>query len=742
MAKYNFIQNAFNSGELSEKLKGRTDIREYFKGCEVLENFIPYRQGGAGRRPGTQYLSTTTLDDAVIIPFIVSKTEAYVVIINPRGNEAFPPNNDPSDIEILLNDGSITTLGLSGSPSATNILPVGLDPCGFHYAQNGDVLFITHNSGTIPPIIIIRESASVFRWLDFADESVVMLDFLSQQQPLLRRPYRDPNIDAAFTLTPSAVTGAITITSSKALFDADHVGAFFKITHGATTGVARVTVFNSTTSVDALVAVDFGATSASDNWQESSWSDFRGWPKSLTFFEQRLMFGGNAAQPDTFWGSLTNNPFHFMERRLAQDDGAATDVSGIGYFGDAGNTDPIAFTLASSQVNPIQWMSSGRDLQIGTLGAEYSVSGGNEILSSSSIQSRSQTTHGSSAVQPVRVNQSLLFLSRDGKRIRDFEFSFDQDTYITRNLSLLSDQIIYHLVASTSSFAATSIKQMIFQESRDTLWCLTSNNALIGLTIDKISGTLGWHKHRLGGSVAGGGAPKIHGIASIPNSTGSFDDLWLIVEREVNSATVYFVERMGGDFESCDLLSESTVVDDTPRYLDAHVYTNLTNPGMPGANATQSLGGQGHLEGETVDMLVGGLIHRDATVTAATVTITSAAKEKWVVGLKYTADLRTMPLEAGQEFGSAQGNTKRIDRATIKFFKTYGAKVGPDTSNLQAINFRDPNALYGAALDLVSGDQQIRFDAGPERSTQVIVQQDMPLPCNILSITTRGVMYD
>ena len=44
--KYRLIQNSFSSGELSTKLDARTDLEEYFKGADTLENFLTYRQGG------------------------------------------------------------------------------------------------------------------------------------------------------------------------------------------------------------------------------------------------------------------------------------------------------------------------------------------------------------------------------------------------------------------------------------------------------------------------------------------------------------------------------------------------------------------------------------------------------------------------------------------------------------------------------------------------------------------------
>ena len=83
--KYRLIQNSFSAGELSTKLDARTDLEEYFKGADTLENFLTYRQGGITRRPGFRYqseiTSVTAGRDIKLLPFIVSRTVSYIIAI-------------------------------------------------------------------------------------------------------------------------------------------------------------------------------------------------------------------------------------------------------------------------------------------------------------------------------------------------------------------------------------------------------------------------------------------------------------------------------------------------------------------------------------------------------------------------------------------------------------------------------------------------------------------------------------
>ena len=56
MAKSNFVQNSFVSGELSEEIKSRTDLDQYYKGMQIATNVVTTPQGGVKRRMGSQFV--------------------------------------------------------------------------------------------------------------------------------------------------------------------------------------------------------------------------------------------------------------------------------------------------------------------------------------------------------------------------------------------------------------------------------------------------------------------------------------------------------------------------------------------------------------------------------------------------------------------------------------------------------------------------------------------------------------
>jgi len=339
---------------------------------------------------------------------------------------------------------------------------------------------------------------------------------------------------------------------------------------GATCNIIKTSLVNA----DLIIDTDAGISpSSTDDWSMGSWGNFQGYPRTVTAFEQRLIWGGSIQQPDTVWGSLLGNMFHMMEERIDQDKQDTSDVSGLNYYNASIQaTDPFQFTLAAQEVNAIQWMSSQRGIEVGTLGAEYIISGGDSAISSSNVQVQVQTNHGGSSVRPVRVSKGTLFVSRDGQLVREFKYNNDEGSYITQNFSITSDEIIHHGFTDTASYAGTKIQDMAYQNSRGILWFVTSNNALVGVTLDADTGTIAWHRHTVGGSDV-----SIQGLAVIPNSSGTFDDLYISVKRTIGGGDKFYIEKIGDDFEHTLLKNVSGVDDDQPYFSDSTLRIKLSD---------------------------------------------------------------------------------------------------------------------------------------------------------------------
>ena len=122
---------AFNAGELSPLLYGRTDLTKYQAGCRQMENFLPTSQGAATRRPGLEYIAATKGNAvARLIPFEFSTTQAYII-------EA-----TATTFRFYMNGGQIES-----SPGVAYEVshPYGLaDLDSIQYAQSADTLYLAH----------------------------------------------------------------------------------------------------------------------------------------------------------------------------------------------------------------------------------------------------------------------------------------------------------------------------------------------------------------------------------------------------------------------------------------------------------------------------------------------------------------------------------------------------------------------------------------------------------------------
>jgi hypothetical protein len=165
---------------------------------------------------------------------------------------------------------------------------------------------------------------------------------------------------------------------------------------GGVTGIARVTGYNSNTNVDVEVLSRFSDTGQTDNWQESYWSDVRGFPTAVALHGGRLAHanGGNL----------------FMS---VSDDYENFDQSTIG---DAG---PIVRTLGSGPVDRIQYLISLLRLLIGTAGAELALTSSSldEPVTPSNSNARGFSTQGSANLRALKMDTRAIMLQRSRGRV-------------------------------------------------------------------------------------------------------------------------------------------------------------------------------------------------------------------------------------------------------------------------------------------------------------------------------------
>jgi hypothetical protein len=263
-----------------------------------------------------------------------------------------------------------------------------------------------------------------------------------------------------------------------------------------------------------------------------------------------------------------------------------------------------------------------------------------------------------------------------------------------------------------------------------------------------------------GGQGAGYIRPAL--VITDPANTGSGASARLTLDNSANfttSAAVFAfadvgsVIRMGGGI--------ATIVS----YIDSrHVVADISSPivqlvpnsgGIPQPQPSGSwtmtkpvatLTGLNHLIGATVTGLADGNVIPPTVVSAAGSIDLAMPASSVVVGLGFQAQLQSVYLDSGEQ--TVQGQRKKIAMVTARIEASRGLKIGsnqPDGSTLSPprtapvwfgmVDVPDRAAApYNSnTIPLSTGDVRIPVTGGFDTKGQVAIQQDYPLPSNILA---------
>lgn len=569
------------------------------------------------------------------------------------------------------------------------------------WAQSTDTLYLAHPSH--PPQKLTRSghtSWSVSR-IDFADG-----------------PWLGENVTDT-TLTPSGGTytpGATpTVTASSVLginnntgFQTTDVGRLLRIWTGSAYAYGVIATRSSTTVVTVTVLGDTNFPStAQTRWRLGAWSDTTGYPSCVTFFQDRLCWGGEPSQRINMSqsGDYENH---------APDDGTGT----------VADDDALSITLNANNVNVIRWLTDDEKALIaGTVGGEWVIRadtlGG--VVTPDNVQATRSTSFGSANVQPLRVDNATLFIQRAGFDLREFAYVFEADGFRSPDLTVFAEQ--------TPRSSSGGLTRLAYQQEPDrTIWGVRADGLFTGTTYERDQDVVAWHLHTLGGVSDASSTPaQIESIAVIPSSDGASDELWMTVKRYINGATVRYVEYLKQP------LSE-TGEQKNAFYVDC----GLTYDG----SAVTTITGATHLIGQTVRLLVDGGRHPDKVVDSNGEITLERAGSVVQVGLAYTSSLETMNLEAGASDGTAQARTGRFDSVSFRLHRTLGGEAGPDTSLLDQIpdtTYREPATPMGTPEPLFSGDAELLWPDGYTEEKRVYWQSDAPFPASVLAIVFHVV---
>lgn len=734
MPEIRTLNGVFNGGELTPEMWGNITDPKYQSGLAKCRNFITLPHGPVANRAGTQFVheTKTSAKKSRLLRFYYGTV-----------------SNQPQSFAIEMGEGYFrfhtqgAVLLLSGAPSAYNggtTYAIGdlVSSGGINYysrassntghtpASNPDWWYAL--TGSIYEIPNAYAEADLFSIHYVQSNDVLTLTHPNYPTMELRRvgatnwQFTAPTFGSTLT-APSGVGAAATVATGTGFITHDYVvtavgeadideslqsthatcsnnllttGNYNTVTWGSASGAVRYNVYKLSNGLYGFLGQTDQLTFKDDNINpdisrtppinNNPFPSSTNYPGAVTYFQQRRCFAGTILKPLNFWMTKPGTE------------------SNLNYSIPSRDSDAIQNRIVSREASRILHLVPLKDLICLTANAELALSstdGG--ALTPDTVSINPQSYIGASDVQPVIVNNNLIFAASRGGHMREMAYKWQAGGFITGDLSLRAPHL----------FDNKSIVDMSYSKSpQPIVWAVSSDGTLIGLTYVPEEQVGGFHWHD---SYTANGTLQSYFESTVVVEEGDADYQYVIVKRHINGADVRYVERFANRIFATQ--ADAFFVD-----------CGLTYSGSPAT----TISGLDHIEGETVNILADGAVHPQRVVSGGQITLQHSAS-KVQIGLPIEADLQLLPLAVQME-AFAQGRQKNINQVIVKVADSLGIFAGPDFDNLTEAKVRTDEE-YGTPPALKNGEINIVPQETWTDGAQLCIQQSYPLPITICSVT-------
>ena len=418
----NFIktQKSFVNGEISTNFFTNDDIN----GLAYMENLDVLPGGGLVRRPGLKKIANLPANGR-LISFSISENEKFILVLM---NEC---------IRIFSNGVLVQDVI---APWQYN------DLAQLQYVERfGTMIFVHPN---YKPQILCRENGTFqLSSFTFAMSNVTY----NVNMPFMRFEGTE-----TITITMSLSDGKVHFTTNEAFWTPENVNG-----HLFVNGKSWL-VMTYISATDIIVvcngAYDLAVDPISD-WKEAVFSPRRGWPCSITFHQDRLVFGGAKSWPGGVWMSCVGKHTDF-------DTGTGLD------------DEAIFLTLLSNRRQQICTLVSSDNLQILTSTGEWAIS--NKPLTPESVNIKMHTSVGSVVdryLPPQQVEGQTVFVANNKKDIRELVLDDLGQKYNANNLCEFSA----HLMQNPVDIAYNKNTKQLFVVMADGNMAVLNYNSALGV---------------------------------------------------------------------------------------------------------------------------------------------------------------------------------------------------------------------------------------------------------------------
>lgn len=402
-------------------------------------------------------------------------------------------------------------------------------------------------------------------------------------------------------------------------------------------GYVQITNYLSPTSATGTVKQHLPSNSSTGTsyWAEGVWSPAKGYPRAVTFMEQRLSFSG-----------ASGNPARIDQSQSGQFEGFKSGTTA---------DRAVSFTLGTGEVNAVMWLLSGTGWFAGTNGSTFSLTTSNDtpIKPDNLPRSSEIDTFGSADLQPLKVAGNVLYVQRGGKRVRELSYKFESQGFVPIDRTVLARHI--------TSDSATIKEWCYEQDPNSTIWAIRTDGTLLGFTYFPEQDIFAWSRHTTEGS--------FESVACIPTATS--DQTWAAVHRVIDGADVRYIE-----------------------YFDKELNTDCALTYIGDAVTSITAASVSHLYGKTAQIIANGGVMPAQVIGSADVTLgTDAVYVE--MGLRYDSDCETVRPEIRTQEGSTQGMLKRFSKLTARVVSTNALTINGQFVTTRAPNdYLDTGPAY------------------------------------------------
>ena len=774
-------QQNFAMGEVAPAYYSRTDLAMYGAALRTLRNAYVMRTGGVQNRPGTLYKGTTKNNGAArLVSCVFSDSQNYVLEF---GNlyVRFWQNGSPITATVTgaWADATVYSAGTVVSYSGTNYVCIvshtsvladnrpstGTNWITYWYALSGTIyeLPTTYSSAQLsslqfaqrpgvltivhpshPPASLVRLSNNIWDLanIDFSGDSTVPQNLtLNVGTSGTGWGYAVAALVNNGTIVrgkPSAFVRTNVVSTSLTDFIAAVAASPHEISWSAVSGTVvgeefgvaasligysiylskdeenslcrRIDVWSEPGSPIPTSFVDDGAAWNSSSFnvpklESTPFTTSGDYPGVVGTYQGRTLYAASTDAPDTIDGSRVGVPNDFDAGIELEDD------------------DPIQFRLVSQRTVIVRHLLEiAERFLCFTSAGEFILTGGSDgVLRPGEINPRQLSFNGASALAPLPMDDTALYVQARGNQIRNL-VPANQDGYSGTDLS----RTAAHL---TDRYTMTA---WCYQEiPHSTVWMVRSDGRLISLTYERDSGVIGWATHDTDG--------EYESVCVVPE--GQEDVVYVVVKRSIGG-TKRYIERIAPRYQYGG-------VQQAIPYMDSAIETLLP--------LSDTITGLDHLNGKAVAVVVNRFGSSDGTVlaspnntayttrtvSAGQVTVPGVSGESRVmVGLPITTDIETLDIDAVgttvKDRGMQVGGVICWVEDSGPFYAGPEVPAGNSLTGLEA--FVPRNAEGYATTSAVTGVAEVTLQATYNNTGRVLIRQVDPVPLTILSIAPTGFL--